>query len=250
MTKIVFDMGATNTRVARADKGELSEILKRPTPALKGEWGEHLILMINEAAKGEEVERVVGGVASIEGKELVAAALPNARIYNDALLAGLGEAVRGAGRDKEIVGYVGLGTGIGTARIAYKNLDVDGFEAGHHIIDSLTGESWEEKVSGRTLEARHGKYPQDLDEKDYKEYANFVAMGVYNAILFWSPEVLVMGGALINEKDGFKVEDISVYINSLNKDLPVLPPIIKSELGDSAGLYGAMAILENEEKAG
>ena len=32
MTKIVFDMGATNTRVARVEGGELKDILKVSTP--------------------------------------------------------------------------------------------------------------------------------------------------------------------------------------------------------------------------
>jgi predicted NBD/HSP70 family sugar kinase len=236
MIKIVFDVGATNTRVARADNRNLSEILRRPTPASKSDWTPHLLQMVAEISNGDEVEMSVGGVATVEGENIMALTLPNARVFNDALLAGFGEAVMGAGKDSEIVGYVGFGTGIGTARIANKKIDSNGLEAGHHIIDSSTGESWEEKVSGRLLQMKYDKYPQSLEKE------------VYNSILFWSPDVLVMGGSLMTGKEGFKIEDIVQAVQELNRDLPGLPPIRLSELGDSAGLYGALAIIENGGK--
>jgi predicted NBD/HSP70 family sugar kinase len=240
MAKIVFDMGATNTRVARVENGKLGKVSKTSTPKNVDERVRHLLSLIDEA------EKIVGGVAGAEARERMAATLPHARVYNDALMAGLGEAVYGAGKDKEIVGYIGLGTGIGTARISGKKIDAVGFEAGHHLIGE---EVWEEKVSGRVLTEKHGEYPQKLDRKIYDDYIRAVAMGVYNAILFWSPDVLVMGGSLVNEKEGFKVEEIAAATEGINEALATLPPIVKSELGDNAGLYGAMAIIENEVKA-
>ena len=73
-------------------------------------------------------------------------------IRNDADLAGLGEAVYGAGRDASIVAYFGIGTGVGTARIVNGNIDSGAydFEAGHQIVDARTCASLESLVSGGT----------------------------------------------------------------------------------------------------
>lgn len=250
MAKIVFDMGATNTRMARVESGELKEVLKVTTPENIEECPAHLAEMIKQVAGDEDVSELVGGVAGVRRRDALAAAPPNARVYNDALLSGLGEAVHGAGKDKNIIGYIGLGTGIGTARIVGKKVDSTGFEAGHHIVDISNNETWEEKVSGRVLKERHQKYPQELDRGVYEDYVKMIALGVYNSILFWTPDILIMGGALINEKEGFEVEEIASAVRDINEALPALPPIVKSELGDNAGLYGAMVIIENESKAG
>lgn len=248
MIKIVFDMGATNTRVALVDAGKFREVLKRPTPENMDEWAGYLLTMISEVTNGEEANVIVGGVASVRGFEILTKTLPHARIYNDALMAGLGEAVYGAGKDRKVVGYIGMGTGIGTARISERKIESPGFEAGHHIVDSADNKTWEELVSGRTIKEKHGKYPQELEKSTYDDYVRRIAVGVYNSILFWSPDTLIMGGSLINEKDGFSIDDIRGVVEEINEALPIPPPILKSELGDNAGLYGAMAIIENEVK--
>lgn len=251
MVKIVFDIGKTNIRVAEARNGVLGEVLKLPTPKKEEEWLSALFEMTKKVSKGESVESIAGGVAGATNRERFSGFLKEnisarVKVYNDALLAGLGEAIYGAGKDKEIIGYIGFGTGIGTARIAGKKVDSTGFEAGHHIINFSNNETWEENISGHVLKAKYGKYPQELEREIYEDYVRIIALGVYNAILFWSPEVVVLGGALINEKEGFKVVEIANAVEKINEDLPLLPPIRQSELGDNAGLYGAMAIIENE----
>lgn len=263
MTKIVFDIGGTNMRVAEVENGALKNVLKLPTPVEKEDWLPALLDAIKRVSSSK-VESVVGGVAGVVSREGVVAksssagwneydfagflkenVSSNVRIYNDALLAGLGEATYGAGKDGEIVGYIGIGTGIGTSRIVNKKIDsVTGFEAGHHIIDLSNNISWKQKVSGRALKEKYGKYPQALDRDVYEECVRTIAVGVYNSILFWSPDVVVMGGALINEKEGFKVDEIAAAVEKINETLPTLPQIRQSILGDNAGLYGAMAILD------
>ncbi|MEX2013921.1 MAG: hypothetical protein WD896_01030 [Parcubacteria group bacterium] len=148
MTKIVFDLGATNTRVARVADGAIGEVLKVLTPENRDGWPAHLLGLINQVS-GEGAEEIVGGVAGIREREALAGAFPGARIYNDALMSGLGEAIYGAGKNEEVVGYIGLGTGIGTSRISGKKVGTMGFEAGHHIVDFIKQESWEKQVSGR-----------------------------------------------------------------------------------------------------
>jgi glucokinase len=54
---------------------------------------------------------------------------------------GLGEAVFGAGKGREIVVYMTISTGVGGARIVGGKIDASamGFEPGHQIIDACGG---------------------------------------------------------------------------------------------------------------
>jgi glucokinase len=76
-------------------------------------------------------------------------------LENDAALAALGEAVFGAGRRAEIVGYLTISTGIGGARVVDGRIDKKsvGFEPGHMIIDvgNKVG-YWEDFASGTAME--------------------------------------------------------------------------------------------------
>lgn len=255
-------------RVAEIRAGAPKDVLKLETPPEKENRLPTLIDAVKRISP-ERAEIIAGGVTGVISREgVVAKSSANGwheydfakslkesvsdkvYIYNDALMAGLGEAAYGAGKDKEVVGYIGLGTGIGTARIRGKKIDSYGFEAGHHVVDVSNYESWEEKVSGRVLREKHQKYPQELEREVYDDYVRMIAFGVYNSILFWSPDIVIMGGALINESEGFKVEEIAAAVGEVNEDLPALPPIRRSELGDEAGLYGAMAVIENKLNTG
>lgn len=264
MTKIVFDVGGTNIRVALVESGALKDIVKVESPQDGKEGLKILVDTIKEVSKGE-VEAIVGGIAGVISRDGVILHSPNLPgwdrsnladtlkekicgnvvIKNDALMAGLGEATYGIEKKASVVAYIGLGTGIGGCRIVNRSIDESHFEPGHHILDTSLLESWEQKVSGHTLKAKYPGYPKKLDKTDYDECVRGIAVGVYNAILFWGPDVLVLGGSLINGKVSFKVSDIVNEVEKINKVLPILPEIIQSKLGDDAGLYGAMAVLEN-----
>lgn len=253
-------------RAARVENGALKDILKIETPPEKQKGLETLLNTIKQVSQ-EKVEMMVGGMAGMINKEGIVLKSPNlpswdgcdiagyleenissnVLVHNDALMAGLGEATYGAGKDEAVVAYIGLGTGIGGSRIVDKKIDsATGFEPGHHIVDFSNNESWEQKISGHVLKEKQGKYPQVLKREVYNDYIRKIAVGVYNAILFWSPDVVVMGGALINKEEGFRIDEITDAVSKINEFLPTLPPICQSGLGDNAGLYGAMAVVEKK----
>ncbi|MCR4263727.1 MAG: ROK family protein [Candidatus Roizmanbacteria bacterium] len=266
MSKIVFDIGGTNMRVARVEGESIANVLKLPTPHNATKGVETLIEVIRQISSDDEIEAVFGGMAGVispEGTVLKSPNLPgwdgfelgkrlrgefdgNVSIRNDAALAGLAEAVRGAGRGKSIVAYLGVGTGVGGVRIVGGKIDSasSGFEPGHHIIDVSKKESFENKVSGRAIKEKYGKRLKELEKNVYDELVTALATGVYNVILLWSPEVIILGGPLIDENEGFNIGDIQREIEKLPKVFPVLPELRKSVLRDEAGLLGAMIISE------
>ena len=130
-------------------------------------------------------------------------------LENDSALAALGEAVFGAGRSAAIVAYIGIGTGVGGARIVHGHIDANasGFEPGHHIIDwqkrhhrhpSPHPGDWESFVSGSAVLLLTGRTSERVRGKHFwKNLEKLVAVGLVNVSMFWSPEVIVLGGSLM-----------------------------------------------------
>jgi len=65
---------------------------------------------------------------------------------------------------------------------------------------------------------------------------------LHNTILHWSPELVVVGGGLI-ENNAISVDDLNRYLGEMTKMFPEVPRIVKAELGERSGLYGALQIL-------
>lgn len=181
-------------------------------------------------------------------------------IQNDSAIVGLGEAVYGAGKDYEIVAYVTISTGIGGVRIVSKEIDVSamGFEPGHQIIDAGgalsersvggRGSDFEGLVSGSAITARYGKKPYEItDEAFWDEMARLASYGLANTLLHWSPDVLVIGGSMMN-KIGIPIERIAVYLKGNLSIYPELPVVLHSALEDNGGLYGALAFVKQKLK--
>jgi predicted NBD/HSP70 family sugar kinase len=125
-------------------------------------------------------------------------------LENDAALAALGEANFGAGKDFNIVAYLTVSTGVGGARIVDKKIDkkVFGFEPGHQIISIDTSDNFadlESLVSGAGLLKSYHKKAEDIDDKKiWDKVSKYLAIGLNNTIVHWSPDIVVLGGALIN----------------------------------------------------
>ncbi|KKQ43255.1 MAG: sugar kinase, glucokinase [Microgenomates group bacterium GW2011_GWC1_37_8] len=172
-------------------------------------------------------------------------------LENDADLAGLGEAVKGAGKGNEIVAYITVGTGVGGVRIVNGKIDKStyGFEPGHQIIDAdatIAGKltDLEGLVAGVGIETRFDKKPEDInDDQVWQDAEKYLAIGLTNTILHWSPNIVVLGGGLIiNER--YSVQRIRSYISEYLKVFTILPDIKKGELGEDAGLQGAIVYLQ------
>lgn len=261
---VVFDIGGTNMRVANISGGVPGDVVRAPTPASPVAALQQLAALIREAA-GERVEHIVGGVAGVMRSDGTLSASPHlaewealpltarlgelfsvhVHVFNDVELATLGEAVFGAGQDARIVAQLRVGTGVGSSRVVNGAFDAHsfGFEAGHQVVNVDTGQTLESIVGGAAIQEAHGAAPETLPESVYEELTPVLAAGVWNAIVHWSPDVFVLGGSLMNEQTGFRIERIVQEVEKLQRVVPVLPVIKAGVLGDAAGLYGAAAAL-------
>ncbi len=228
-------------------------------------------------SEGEAIDALAGGLAgAFSQKKLSLVSGPNlkdwvgrpicseletffnapAYVENDAALAGLGEALRGAGRGFEIVAYITVSTGIGGVRIVQGRIDAKsiGFEPGHQIIDAdrtmipdADGILWGDYISGRGLAKRTGHDPKEFKESAFWDgLAKILAYGLNNVCVFWSPDVIVLGGSMITGDPAIPVEKTREYLRSITKVYPELPVIKISELGDSCGLHGALEYLRTK----
>lgn len=69
MSKIVFDIGGTNMRVARVQGDSLQNVLKIPTPKEAEDGVAALLHAMRQISDGEKVESVSGGMAGIISRE-------------------------------------------------------------------------------------------------------------------------------------------------------------------------------------
>ncbi|GGY76777.1 hypothetical protein GCM10007071_25420 [Marinobacter zhanjiangensis] len=184
-------------------------------------------------------------------------------LENDSDMAGLGEAHKGAGQGYEIVVYVTVSTGIGGGRIVGGMIDAArfGFEPGHQVInphcrvcpdcpvhntESGNCPDLEGLASGTAVERRTGRKPYEVtDQDEWHRIACWLALGLNNTIVHWSPDVVVLGGSMVCGTRGSVVslDEINRHLHELLGIFPTLPDMRRAQLGDFGGLYGAMARL-------
>ncbi len=183
-------------------------------------------------------------------------------IGNDSSFAALGEAHLGAGIGKRVVAYLTISTGVGGKRVVDGKIDMVGssYEPGYQIVDANfpahldflqdrdkypNGAAYLQRlISGDDLQRRFKKDPKLIaDPVLWNEVANYLAIGINNVIAMWSPDVVVLGGGIINAKR----VDIQ-KINSLVREYAIfvseVPEVRFSKLGDKAGLVGGLKYLE------
>ncbi len=167
-------------------------------------------------------------------------------LENDAALNGLGEAVYGAGKDKQIVAFLTISTGVGGSRVVNGRLDENalGFEPGKQIVDAERKITLENLISGRALEQKYGKKAEDISDPEvWEEVALNLAVGLNNLAVLWSPEVIVLGGSVTRS---IPIESVERYLKEILTVYPTVPEVKKADLGDLSGLYGALALLNQK----
>lgn len=277
MSYVLFDIGGTKTRVAVSeDLREFGEVVKFKTPKTAKEGVEEIV----KAVKSLTTDNIRGMAGGIRGylnddktgivkdpgeklkgweeeeftKELEKKFKTKVHLENDTAIVGIGEAVYGAGEGHEIVVYHTVSTGVGGAKIENGAVDMyaEGFEPGHQILDidhTILGEdiepTLENLVSGAAIEARMGMKPYEIDQGDaiWDQLAYFLAHGLRNTILYWSPDIIVLGGSMIVGDPRILLDDIIKHTNEVLEDITPCPLIVDAKLGDEGGLYGALAIL-------
>ena len=188
-------------------------------------------------------------------------------IQNDANCFAMAEALHGAGRGKKLVFGVIMGTGCGGG-IVYKGEVITGPQAiagewGHTSIAPdgplcYCGQRGcvETFISGGGLEARYAEQfgakrsfkeiVKDYHASDAKTVAfmkvffrNF-GRSMANLIDVLDPDVIVLGGGVSNF-DALYTEGVAEVVRQVFSDC-LETPIVKHQLGDSAGVIGAASI--------
>lgn len=278
---VLFDIGGTKTRIATStDLETFNEPVKFDTPLSFEAGMKEFATRTIELVGSTSIDGVAGGIRGILNHEkslmvsdpggalLDWAGRPfrerlkekfHAPVFieNDTAIVGLGEAVYGAGKGYAIVAYHTVSTGVGGVRIVDGAIDhaSTGFEPGHQVLDidrTLLGHAvpptLENLISGSALEKRRGAKPYDIAQSDdvWDELAGYLAHGLKNTIVYWSPDVIVLGGSMIvGDPRIFNADIVRHTKEVLGESIP-LPPIVDSALKDEGGLYGAMALLKQK----
>jgi len=275
MTYVVFDIGGTKTRIATStDLKSFDEVKSYKTPATF-KAGMQLFCETVDSLTNE-VTAFAGGIrgrlmqdkSGIEndGKltkwagESVAGYLQKKYgkipvfLENDAAIAGVGEAVFGAGEGLDIVAYYTISTGVGGVKIECGEIDQAdiGFEPGHQILDidrTILGDeitpTLENMVSGTAVKQRFGVEPYEIPQTDvlWDDLAGYLGYGLRNTMLYWSPDAIVLGGSMIIGDPAIKVDAVRKATTHALDNFEPTPLIVEAKLGDEAGLWGGLAIL-------
>lgn len=280
MSYVLLDIGGTKTRVAVSDNLEsFSESKNFTTPTNPKEGVKNIVATVNELTD-KPIRGIAAGLRGILDQEKsmmlqdpggalssweefpLAAELKKAlgaEVYleNDTAVVGMGETRYGAGDNEQIVVYITVSTGVGGAKIEHGLVDEYryGFEPGHQILDvdhTILGEdeepTLENLISGSAVERRFGTKPYEIPQSDkvWDQLAYYLAHGLRNTILYWSPDVIVLGGSMIVGDPRILLNDIIRHADSVLEDIVPLPSIVDATLGDEGGLYGAMALLQQK----
>lgn len=268
---LLFDIGGTSTRLCLIDnlnnELDINSVTKIPTPQEYFEGIKSIEKYLKDRNALGKVKHTVGGIGGVydrnEGILLNAPNLPQwngkylgqeisrltgSEVYieNDAALACLGESVYGEAKDFNIVTYITVSTGVGGAKVVNREIEktVFGFEPGHQLIQ-INGEhkELEDLISGKSLQSRFKREPIEIqDPQVWKDVEYYLSLGLHNTILHWSPEVVVIGGAIGRSLDLRNVESILL---SVMKTFPSLPEIRKSKLRHNV-VHGALHFLKQK----
>ncbi len=189
----------------------------------------------------------------------------------DVNVAALGEHSWGAAREMDTFVYLTIGTGIGGGGMVNGQL-IHGLihpEMGHIAIPHdwdrdpfagtcpFHGDCWEGLANGPALEARWGQ-PGELLPPAHEAWAleaHYLALGVTCIMMILSPQLVVMGGGVMEQEHIFPLIHrevkslLSGYIQSPTvlegMDSYIVPPA----LGGRSGALGAIALAERALQA-
>lgn len=262
---IVADIGGTHMRIAAADTSDMfEEPVVVDTPAAFEEGVEAFAAAVSRVAKGRAITKIVVGVAGVLAHDrlmlLISPHLPEwcghdiassfstacgapVEVENDVVLGALGEAHHGAGKGASIIAYIAVGTGVGGARVCNGIVEpaAFGFEIGHQLLGTGAGApEWESLISGTGLENRYNTPAAEItDPAVWERCADDFAYGLYNTLLHWSPERVVLGGSAFTGAAAIPLERVRTTLGAINQYLPELPELCLASL-DYPGLSGAL----------
>lgn len=270
---LIFDIGGSNIRIGISVDGQ--NITDSKIIPLNPDFEQGLEIFrqtAEELNRGEKIQAAIGGITGLLDKEkTMLAASPNIPgwvnrplkdrlqqafncpviLENDSALVSLGEATKGPGVNHKIVACLTLGTGVGGARIINGKLDESssGFEPGHQII-VIDGDGCncggrghlEAYIGGFYIQRRYNQKSEDIkDSAVWDEVSKYLAIGLNNTAVYWSPDIIILAGSVTQS---VPLENVNRYFRQFCTIFPSPPEIIKGTLGDNAGLYGALALVQ------
>jgi fructokinase len=188
----------------------------------------------------------------------------------DVNAAALGEHRWGAAKDISNFIYITIGTGIGGGGMVNGEF-LHGLvhpEMGHIFIphdrkaDPYEGKCpfhkncFEGLASGTAIKDRWGESGENL-ERNHPAWgleAKYISLAVINYICILSPERIILGGGVMKQKQMLPLIHKTVkkllnnYINTSEITEHIEKYIVLPELGDDAGVLGAIALAEREYK--
>lgn len=267
---LVFDIGGTHTRIGLSDDGVALKNVEYHDTDTSRAGLDYFVDIVTTVTAKYNVKAICGGLPGQRDTHGRIVGAPNldgwlglpfehklARatgcpvlIENDAALAGLGEAVNGAGRGHGVVCYMTISTGVNGVRIVDGRIDpsVHGFEIGQQLIMDESGQlkSLEMLTGGAAMTRQRHHLPRDIRAKTvWKQEAKYLSIGIYNTMLHWSPDIFVLGGSMMRD---IPLADLQHDLVALPQVFDNLPELKLAELGTDNGLYGALALLRQHQQ--
>src|SRR3989344_3289391 len=263
-TYLLLDIGGTNTKIGVSeDLKTIKESKIIPTNFNYEEALKEIKRVAEELSGGVKISAVASSVKSLNKTKDSILVHPFVHLWEekplkasleeifccpvilegDGATVALGEAVFGAGKGKRIVAFLTISTGFGGAKIVDGKIDPNsmGFEPGHQIIDFKTGMAIEGYLSGIGFKNRFKKEAHEVtDPKVWDGAAKVLAIGINNTLVYWSPEIVILGGSMMQS---ISLDKVKQYTKETVKIFPKIPEIINASLGDEGGLYGTIALL-------
>jgi fructokinase len=120
-------------------------------------------------------------------------------------------------------------------------VDIDRTILGQDISPTL-----ENLISGSAVEQRFGTKAYEIPQTDvvWDELAEYLAQGLRNTTLYWSPDAIVLGGSMVLGDPHIPLEAIRKYTVAALDGFVDCPFITRAALGDESGVHGARVIAE------
>ncbi|QCS48260.1 ROK family protein [Picosynechococcus sp. PCC 11901] len=181
-------------------------------------------------------------------------------LNNDANCAGLGEAWLGAGRDRQNLLLITLGTGVGGAVILNGQLFTGHYGAAGELglitlnpdgppCNSGNNGSFEQYCSINGVKRISGKDPGELGElaeagdaeaiAHWQTYGKLLGAGLTSLIYIFTPEMIILGGGISASSDFFLPAAIAEIERRVLPSSRVDLKLTKAQLGNNAGMVGA-----------
>ncbi|MDQ6985329.1 MAG: ROK family protein [Candidatus Dojkabacteria bacterium] len=273
---ISIDLGGTGTRIiASTDlstEGIIEEV-KYDTPQDFEPAFDKIVSSIKVVLKNESIDAIAVALAGIVNEErselIVAANIPdyanknlkaklekdfNCKVYleNDTVCAALAELEFGEAKDINSISYITVSTGIGGAFITKEDgLKIFEAQVGHQMI-GLHGKQCacdqrgciETYAGGKSLSERFLRDASNIDDlRIWEDTVEYLAIACTNFLNLFLPDVLVLGGGMIQNNEYVKNKIEKEIRNQMR--ISEVPPILISNFVDEVGVYGGLALIKN-----